>query len=412
MEIPVVELFKISYYKNMKQKRLLFLSLVLLASILFFARIISQSLMKSQASSYKVDITMLPKTEDYNIGSQATTEVIIMPTEQGAKISAFNLVLSSSGALNFITFGTPVAIEGSATMAEQIRTVTATSARLAYTITGDATNLPRGVRVPVNFKGIQAGTGKIMVNTTQTQITGLNESMAYEFNTVEEGVYTFTDGGSPSPTGGNISPTSGNLTPTGTNISPTGSGTPIITQPGGDMILKLKVKFQGITYQPSSQYNKSKVEVKVAREGFTSDTFSGEFTADASGVWSGSVALKNVSDASNYRVYVKGPRHLQKKVCVAVPEETAGGTYRCSDGQVKLSKGENVLDFSKITMLVGDLPDQDGVVDSYDISYIRQNLGSTKPEVLEIGDINLDGVLDSQDYSLVIASLNVKYDEE
>ena len=70
------------------------------------------------------------------------------------------------------------------------------------------------------------------------------------------------------------------------------------------------------------------------------------------------------------------------------------------------------MDFSNIYELVGDLPDQDGVVDSYDISFIRLNLGKNEDAVQAIGDINLDGRVDTQDYSLVIASLSVKKDEE
>jgi hypothetical protein len=62
-------------------------------------------------------------------------------------------------------------------------------------------------------------------------------------------------------------------------------------------------------------------------------------------------------------------------------------------------------------MMVGDLPDQNGVVDSYDTSYIKLNLGSTDARALQIADLNLDGIVDTQDYSLVIASLSIKYDD-
>jgi hypothetical protein len=44
--------------------------------------------------------------------------------------------------------------------------------------------------------------------------------------------------------------------------------------------------------------------------------------------------------------------------------------------------------------LAGDLPvngTQDGVVDSLDTSYIRNNLGKTDPTVVSIADLNLDG---------------------
>jgi hypothetical protein len=73
------------------------------------------------------------------------------------------------------------------------------------------------------------------------------------------------------------------------------------------------------------------------------------------------------------------------------------------------------LDFSKIYLLGGDLPVnglQDGVVDSLDTSYIRNNLGKTDADVISIADINLDGRIDTQDWSAVIYALSVKTDEE
>ena len=64
--------------------------------------------------------------------------------------------------------------------------------------------------------------------------------------------------------------------------------------------------------------------------------------------------------------------------------------------------------------MVGDLPQQDGVVNSYDISLARNNIGvagSYDPAVLALADLNLDGIVDSQDYSLVIAALSIRADE-
>ena len=64
--------------------------------------------------------------------------------------------------------------------------------------------------------------------------------------------------------------------------------------------------------------------------------------------------------------------------------------------------------------MVGDLPQQDGLVNSYDISLVRNNIGvagSQHPAVLALADLNLDGIVDSQDYSLVIAALSIRSDE-
>ncbi len=165
--------------------------------------------------------------------------------------------------------------------------------------------------------------------------------------------------------------------------------------------------------QPPPGYNSFNVKITLSGGALGDATQSqpAVFTSDQSGIWTGNVSF-NAPAGTGYKVLVKGPKHIQKRVCVNNPLETYGGTYRCSDqGLITLQNGQNKLDFSKILQLVGDLPNQDGVIDSYDIAYMRTNLGSSNPQVLSTADLNLDGIVDTQDYALLIASLTIKYDE-
>lgn len=188
--------------------------------------------------------------------------------------------------------------------------------------------------------------------------------------------------------------------------------TPTISISPGNIILNLKLKFQGILKKPVASGTTMKVKVTIdGKEANDLKSQTVDFTADDAGLWRGKATFTAIPGAG-YKVFVKGAQHLQKRVCDVTPTETAAGTYRCGDvGKITLQTGENTLDFSQIVELSGDLPDQDGVVDAYDISYIRLNLGSIDPKVISVGDINHDGILDTQDYSLLVASLNVKYDE-
>ena len=83
-----------------------------------------------------------------------------------------------------------------------------------------------------------------------------------------------------------------------------------------------------------------------------------------------------------------------------------------SDQKLQLKTGENVLDFSGIVLLSGDLGEQDGVVNAADVALIRNNLGSTNTDILRQADVNRDNIIDTQDHSLVIAALSVRFDEE
>lgn len=201
---------------------------------------------------------------------------------------------------------------------------------------------------------------------------------------------------------------------TGTGVS----GTPIptaTTAPGssGNGKLKMKLKFQGIAGKPTDALNKMTVKIKLLNEstGVATDYKSADFTGNDSGVWSGEINFDVVANVK-YTAYVKGPFHIQKKVCVATPTETAGGTYKCANGSITLSAGDNNLDFSGIVMLAGDLPVQDGTVNAYDTSLVRNNLGKSDEDAVSKADVNRDGKVDTQDYSLIISALSVKNDEE
>jgi len=201
------------------------------------------------------------------------------------------------------------------------------------------------------------------------------------------------------------------VVPPGSSSSAPGGG------PIGNVTVSLKVKLQGVTKKPNKS-DPIKVKVKLGGSQLPEATAYQTATLSVSddGVWSGDATFNSVPTGAGFIVYVKGPKHLQKKICDTSPSEGSGGTYHCSTGKITLQAGANTLDFSKILLLVGDLPEsngnQNGIVDSYDTSFIRQNLSSTDPSKLAIGDLNYDGIIDGQDFSLVLASLSIKYDEE
>ncbi len=191
----------------------------------------------------------------------------------------------------------------------------------------------------------------------------------------------------------------------GPTLTPTPTGTT------GNVNLKMKLKFQGINKLPAAGQNSMVVKVKVYKEGVSAPTDgTGTFTADANSVWSGTVSVNLGALAGKYRVLIKGPQHIQKKICDSTPSETSPGIYRCSDGNITLTAGDNNLDLSGIIMLAGDL-DQSGLVDSVDFGLVKNNLGKTDAVTLTKADLNRDGVVDTQDYSLILAALAVRTDE-
>jgi hypothetical protein len=141
-----------------------------------------------------------------------------------------------------------------------------------------------------------------------------------------------------------------------------------------------------------------------------------EFTVNDAGEWSGKADFENISSGGGYKIYIKGPKHIQKKICDAAPKEDKGGTYHCGEGSITIAAGTNTFDLSKIINLAGDLPEaggkQNGIVDAYDTTFVRTNLGSTDAAKVAIGDLNYDGIIDTQDYSMILQALSIKFDEE
>lgn len=192
-------------------------------------------------------------------------------------------------------------------------------------------------------------------------------------------------------------------------------------QGSGAARITLRLKFNGIGVNVPPVRQSLRVRVQLANRYLTSPVErTVEFVEYGRGdrnivLYQGSLDLNNVPFGSDYSIFVKGDHHLQKRICDNAPTESADGRYYCTLGRITLREGENVFDFTRIYQLAGDLPfnnQQDGFIDSVDITYLRRNLGSRAQDVLDVGDLNFDGIVDTQDYSLAIYALSFKYDEE
>jgi hypothetical protein len=210
-------------------------------------------------------------------------------------------------------------------------------------------------------------------------------------------------------------------TPTPVKASmPLLTNTPIPTPAGtstNSVTLNLKLKFQGILQKPKNS-NSIIVRVKLgnAKTQLQTNYQTATFTVNDQGVWTGKVAFSNVTPGDGYTLYVKGPKHLQKKICDQTPTESAlgPGTYSCQNGKINLIGGENTFDLTNILLLAGDLPvsgAQDGVINAQDTAFVRNSLGKRDEATLAIADINLDNIVDTQDWSAILQTLSIKGDD-
>jgi len=182
--------------------------------------------------------------------------------------------------------------------------------------------------------------------------------------------------------------------------------------PGGDVSLKLKLKLQGIDGQPKIPDMNVRVSI-TGGDLHGKKTFSDvAFKAKENGIYIGQVALANVNPGNNYRVLIKAPKHMQKRFCVLKP--TGGTRYKCSaKNGLTLEKGENIANFIEVPQLVGDLPlPQDGILNAKDIKAVKDCIGSPNADCINKTDVNYDGATNGMDFSLMQASMELKYDDE
>lgn len=183
--------------------------------------------------------------------------------------------------------------------------------------------------------------------------------------------------------------------------------------------LNLKLSFQGISSKPKVN-NELKVKVKlVDSNNIEKVNDNSVFTADDYGVWSGSVSFEGVNLNQKYYLLLKGPMHVQKKICAEDAADTDLDYYSCQFGSIVLKSGVNDFDFSKVKMFVGDVPapTQNGVTNAEDIKAVTDALSlpisqRKNEELLNNLDFNLDGIVSTQDLSLIISALKTKTDEK
>lgn len=358
------------------KKTKLFIILVITGIIIwFFWYYLNQNVFKPRAGADKVNITYssanitAAKNENFNLG-------VILSAENNKKISAVDLNIKYSNGSQYL-----VDYLGSAQLPtnyfdETVIEATAEGVlHLVLVSKKSEANLSSSVTINLSFKAGNAdGTTVIQLVPNSNQVVGTTENYEYDLNIATNPVNIIVGSGEPTAS---------------TN-------------------LVFQVRFQGIIDTPTVTTIPAKIIIKKEQTLIDEKTIN--FTYD--GKWLGS-GVFNVPPGSGYTVLIKGPKHVQKRICDQNPVEQAGaeGTYHCSDGNINITNGQT-LDFSKVLLLGGDLPTQDGIVNSYDISLVRNNLGKTDSDSLAKGDINLDGRVNTQDYSAIMFTLSTRTDEE
>lgn len=425
------------HFLAMLHPRIVIVAVVIAVSILFIWSYLNSTSKRTKATGETVNFALSETSGTFPVETDTLIEVQLRTSDAvNHKMSAFDVTVAAEGVAQITGVDEPSSVPTSAVAYQRLRKdVTATNARLNYIITAPTADLPAVIKFNVTIRGTGNGNGKLKIDAPSFYIAGRvvesggsSRTVTYTLGTTDLGDYTFAivDGATPTP-GTTATPVE--LTPTpGVNATatpPVSSPTPVATvnptltiaPPPGEVpvTLDIKVKFQGITGEPPAAENRT-LQVKVAlvnqQNSYQPLYRTIPFTiSPGTNVWTGQ-GVFNAVPGAGYKILIKGPKHLQKTICDSSPRESEIGVYNCSTGALTITAQRGQLDFTGIHLLAGDLPNQDGISNSYDVSLIRNNLDSTDRGILEAADLNLDGVINGVDYQIINYALRIRGDEQ
>ncbi|MEN9328523.1 MAG: hypothetical protein RI947_1331 [Candidatus Parcubacteria bacterium] len=177
--------------------------------------------------------------------------------------------------------------------------------------------------------------------------------------------------------------------------------------------LAIRLRLQGVTTQPSKQTKNAFFTVTLFqntdrdRDHLIPLSYTMNYIGN--GIWRGTQQVQLVP-GTGFTFYIEGEKHLRRRICDGRPTDITPGSYHCANqyGNITINPGNIEFDFSRVIMFTGDVPfkgENDGVIDSYDISYLRTHLGISTGDNAYVGDLNYDGLVDTQDYTLAITAM-------
>jgi len=137
----------------------------------------------------------------------------------------------------------------------------------------------------------------------------------------------------------------------------------------------------------------------------TINSFSANLLSDL--FWHGQIE-RLLIPGNDYVLLIKPDKHLQRKVCSLIAHDSTT-LYSCGQERMTLSSAITEVDLSGLTFFAGDITGEqgisDGKIDSLDYAMIQQIIQSNTgkdPAQIAKADLNYDGIVDTQDASLII----------
>jgi hypothetical protein len=328
-------------------------------------------------------ISITPGSGDLKINEE---KIVSISINSSTGVSGFDLKFNTSGGLLITDFRGQPSFDNNFDLFNArtvAREINGSNSRISYIFTASNPQLPKTVTIYTKIKAQSGGEGKINLDYNNSQVLNGNGqpmqviplTATYNLNPQQSSA-TFID----------------LLT------------LPPVRYPDTAAVIDLKLKLAGSMINPKVTSIKA-LAVAVGRIGegkYETQPQQFDLTADTDGTFSGKVAFPDFKDGNKFSLMIKVDKYLLKRICNLDPSEQKLGAYSCTEPALTIRKGEaNAFNFSKVSLLAGDLGLTDGVLNGYDLNIVRMNLNKNTPEAVNLADLNYDGMVDQKDFDII-----------
>lgn len=310
-------------------------------------------------------------------------KIISIKLDSPEKISALDLKFTTSGSLQITDFRDSINTNNNLNAFEYKlvkKDLTTTNPGVSYILT--TANLPDSVTIYLKIKGSITGEAKLSIDYNKSQVISKNGSLL-QITPNQAAVFA--------------------LNQTFSSADFINLNTlPQINYPSSAAQINLKLKLYGAL--PNSVTNLKGLVVAVGRNGETDfETIPQQINLNQNpdGTFSGRVVFPDFQNGTNFSLMIKIDKYLLRRICNMNPTENNPSGYVCTDPGLTIRKGQNTFDFSKVALLPGDLGQIDGLLNAYDLSVVRNNLGKADDLSLALADLNYDGIVDIKDFEII-----------
>lgn len=348
-----------------------FISLIIFTIMIFVSRSSVFAVTPKGIVSYE------PTSANFSLGQK---NVMTLVLQAQVPISAAQVIIESTGGVKIVEV---LDVQNAKVIRQN-----STDRHSDYTVllVQNTADLPTVLKIPVVVTNTGKNAGNLKIDIKKSQVTD-GDGKLFSLSQAKAAYITFAQ--------------------TGKNTNPLPSPAPVRAD---TVSVNITARFQGIDPKSVKIKTIAPVKVQLTQGIGTAATFSlpqfVSFTFGDDTLWHGTALIPNIKPGKDYTLLIKGPKHLQKRICENAHTEQKEGLYSCTEGKIEIGPEKVLnLNISGIVLMAGDVGIQDAVLNAYDLSFVQNTIRKTAKNSAVDADVNYDGKVNKTDYEMLVYTL-------